>query len=448
MKQSAFKLKERTNLVKLHLNLKQTRCKDKPTQIFLAATVNKRRIRLYTRLRVEPKFWDRLRGRCHSDSNICSRDKLRLQNINTRIEAIVDSIYKTDSALAANGQSLNKNSIKNTLLEHLDNNSPATAAEEQTPVGILKHLAMNYDAQLNRNGQHGIASTRVAYMTALRRLEAFERQRQAHIVSFDEFDHKLFDEFTDFLNRQTYGRMRRHYTKNTVVNTLKVVKNMLHRAYDSQLTASNTFMRVQTALPANSSEHVYLHESDIRKIAAAKTSGQREREVRDMFVIACYTALRISDIQQLSSAVIANGRISLYQKKTKNLVEIPILKEIAALVERYKKTGFPVIDPSRANRIIRTLAERCRIDDIVCCKEQRGGHTIITNKRKYELISFHTARRSCITNLYKRGYPANYVMILSGHKSIQAFQRYVKASNSELMENFVNLLRKENALAE
>ena len=165
-----------------------------------------------------------------------------------------------------------------------------------------------------------------------------------------------------------------------------------------------------------------------------------------MFVIACYTALRISDIQQLKNAVIREGFISLYQKKTKDLVEIPILKEIASLVHHYQEVGFPVIDRTKANHIIRTLAARCNINELVCSKEQRGGETTMIRKPKYDMISFHTARRSCITNLYKRGYPANYVMTLSGHKSLQAFQRYMKASNSELMASFVNMLKKDKAI--
>lgn len=441
MKPASFQFQEAK--VKLHLNLKQTKIKDKLTQIMLATTLDRRRIRLYTRLRVEPMYWDNRSGRCRT-THICStRVANRLKYINNRIDEMMNSIDETDRKLASRGERLNRNSLKLTLMPR----RAAVVAADTKPIERLKMLAQNYDTAANKNGQQGNDSTRVAYRTALRRLESFDRQRETPIVSFDQFDREFFDEFASFLNRQTYGKQRKHYTRNTIVNTLKVVKNMLRRAYDCDMTSNNSFLKIQTALPANASEHVYLHEKDIRKIAAAQTVSIGERNVRDMFVIACYTALRISDIQQLCNAVIADGRISLYQKKTKDLVEIPILKEIASLVERYKRSGFPTIDPSRANRIIRSLAQRCGIDDIVCCKEQRGGQTIITNKRKYELISFHTARRSCITNLYKRGYPANYVMLLSGHKSIQAFQRYVRASNSEMMESFVNMLRKENAIA-
>ena len=429
--------------MKLNLNLKQTKVRDKLTQIMIATTVNRRRIRVYTRLRVEPMYWNHINARCDTERHNMNRRELqRLKNINRQIDAIVNIILETDRRLASKGEFLTRTYIRN-ILRNRNNCCTTTTAR---PVETLIKMADDYSAHINRNGEKGRSATKVTYMTALRRLERFDRQRAAPISSFDQFDREFFDEFTGFLYNRTYGKERKRYTQNTVVNTLKVVKNMLHRAYDRELTANNCFAKIQTALPANVSEHVYLRETEIRKIAAAKTDSTREREVRDMFVIACYTALRISDIRQLQDAVIGNGRILLYQKKTKDRVEIPILKEIAQLVEHYKNIGFPTIDPSRANRIVRALAERCRINEPVCCKEQRGGTTTIVNKPKYELISFHTARRSCITNLYKRGYPANYVMILSGHKSIQAFQRYVKASSSELMENFLDLLRREKAI--
>lgn len=165
-----------------------------------------------------------------------------------------------------------------------------------------------------------------------------------------------------------------------------------------------------------------------------------------MFVIACYTALRISDLQQLNRAVISRQAISLYQQKTKELVEIPILKEIAPLIEHYRATGFPVFGKSQANRIIKILAARCHIDDKINHREVRGGETQIVTHPKWKMISFHTARRSCVTNLYKRGYPVNYVMSLSGHRSIQAFQRYMRASAKELMNDFVYMLKKDKAI--
>ena len=429
------------NVVKLRFNLKQTKQADRLTQIMLSTTVNKQRIRVYTRLRVEPKYWDRKSYRCRPSGSMNLREHQRLKGINEQIDTIIRAIYETDGELAARGEYLTAAIVRQVVLDRLEN-----TRRLQDPIACLRRLAEDYEKQVNRNGQRGIGSTKVTYLTALRRLEEYNRQRMRPIQSFEEFNRTFFEAFTNHLYGRTYGKSGKRYTRNTVVNTLKVIKNLLHRAYDGELTKNDYFHKVQTILPSNTSEQVYLQEKEIRKLAAVPTENDQEREVRDMFIIACYTALRISDIQQFKNAVIRDGVISLYQTKTKDLVEIPILKEIAPLVEHYRNIGFPVINRTTANRIIRTLAARCRINEMICHKEQRGGETTITRKPKYDMISFHTARRSCITNLYKRGYPANYVMTLSGHKSIQAFQRYLKAPSREMMASFVHMLKKDKAI--
>lgn len=45
--------------LKMHFNLKQTRDAEKLTQVMLVMTLSGRRVRLYTGLRVKPRFWDK-----------------------------------------------------------------------------------------------------------------------------------------------------------------------------------------------------------------------------------------------------------------------------------------------------------------------------------------------------------------------------------------------------
>lgn len=433
---------QKTTGLMIRFNLKQVREEAKLTQIMLVTNINGRRIRVYTRLRVEPCYWDKERYRCCLPSQLNLREKLRLKRIDERLEGLVNALYEEDERMVEKGEYLSASMIQRVVRER-----QKREAMLQNPLTCLRTLVEEYDRGVNRRGKRGIVSTKGAYLTALGRLEEYNRLRKTPIRSFEDFNKRFFSDFTNYLYECTYGKGGKHYTQNTVVNTLKVVKNLLHRAYDNELTTNNYFLKVQTTLPATASEQIYLQEKEIRRLASVRTESREEEEVRNMFVIACYTALRISDLQQLNKATISQGVISLYQKKTKELVEIPILKEIAPLIEQYHQSGFPSLDRMRANRIIKVLAARCRIDEQMSRKELRGGETCITTVPKYDLISFHTARRSCVTNLYKRGYPANYVMSLSGHRSIQSFQRYMKASSRELMSDFVHLLKKEKAIA-
>lgn len=431
--------------LRLHFNLKQVRDKETLTQIMLITTINHKRIRIYTRLRVEPKYWVHEEQCCDTPKGISLRDRLRLKQINERLEQLAENLESADERAAQRGEYLSAGTIREVVRSLYHNHEPP--ASPANPLHTLRRFAEEYEQSVNRRGRRGIESTKSTYLTALSRLEDYNRCRKVPIGSFDDFDKHFFTGFTNYLYSYTYGKDEKHYTQNTIVNTLKVLKNLLHRAYDNELTSNNYFLKVQTTLPADASQQVYLRESEIRRLAEVHTESDCEREVRDAFVIACYTALRISDVQQLDKATIRQGVISLYQKKTKELVEIPILKEIAPLVEHYRQVGFPRINKHKANRIIKILAARCGINEMVSHKEQRGGEVIIIAVPKWQLVSFHTARRSCVTNLYKRGYPINYVMSLSGHRSIQAFQRYMKATSKELMADFFHLLKKEKAVA-
>lgn len=429
--------------IRIHFNLKQTRESEKLTQIMLVAHVDRRRVRMYTRMRVRPKHWSVETNRCNLTGHMTRRERMGLASINEQIERMTTLLRETDNRLAMNGEVMTETILRQVMSEVLPGER-----QEVRPLPYLRHLAEEYVKGINRKGRRGHDSSTGTYLTALGRLEEYDRGRKVPICSFDDFDKRFFTDFTNYLYGYTYGpeNARKHYTQNTIVNTLKVIKNLLHRAYDNEVTNNDYFMKVQTALAADVSDPVYLEEKEIKRLANVHTLNDTEREVRDVFVIACYTALRISDVRRLNEAVIHDGVISMYQAKTQERVEIPILKEIAPLIEHYSQNGFPVVNKATANRIIKTLAKRCHIDTPVSYKECRGGISSVRTLPKWAMVSFHTARRSCVTNLYRRGYPVNYVMTLSGHRSMQAFQRYMRASSKEVMNNFVHLLKKDKAL--
>lgn len=187
---------------------------------------------------------------------------------------------------------------------------------------------------------------------------------------------------------------------------------------------------------------IYLTERELGRLKTVKTLNRSEGQIRDMFLIASYTALRISDINRLNSATFSSDTITIQQQKTKNNVYVPILKEIAELIGKYRQESFPILNVSSANSCIKELARRAGIDNMVMIPEIRGGVKTFKKMPKYTQISFHTARRSCITNLYRRGYNANYLMSLSGHKSIASFQRYIKSDAGEMSQEFIKELRK------
>lgn len=429
--------------MKVNFNLKQTSDAGRLTQLMMVMTVQKRRIRVYTRIRVMPSEWDKRNRRCILLSHLPLRRIQELQLYNQRIEWMEEQVFRLDYERAVKGFSLTQEDVRGVVRE-----SPKAQAERCSPLSYLSLLVDSYANEINHRGTKGSTGSQTTYRVALKRLENFCREKNFRLTSFDDFDRLFFTEFTQYLYSHSFARggKQMQYSAITVINTLKVVKNLLHRAYDNEMTDNIYYNKVHTHTHCTVTEKIYLQEEEIERLRLTETTATLERQVRDLFVIACYTALRISDLNQLGNAVISDKMITLYQVKTRERVQIPILKEISGLIGYYREKGFPRLTENKANATIRKLAERAGLLQMVSCRENRGGVVSVVQERKCDLISFHTARRSCITNLFRRGYPVNYIMTLSGHRSLQALQRYIRASHEDMAQAFMNLLESDDAL--
>lgn len=429
--------------MKVNFNLKQTADAERLTQLMMVMTVQKRRIRVYTRIRVLPSEWDKRSRRCILLSHLPLRRMQELQLYNQRLEWMEEQVFRLDYERAVKGFYLTQEDVRGVVKE-----SPKAQTVRFSPLSYLSLLVDSYANEINHRGTRGSAGSQTTYRVALKRLENFCREKNFRLTSFDDFDRLFFSEFTHYLynHRFVRGGKQMQYSAITVINTLKVVKNLLHRAYDNEMTDNIYYNKVHTHTHCTVTEKIYLQEGEIERIRQTEVKTALERQVRDLFVIACFTALRISDLNQLGKAVISDKMITLYQVKTREKVQIPILKEINGLIAHYRLKGFPKVTEHKANAIIKQLAERAGVVQMVSCRENRGGVVSVIQERKCDLISFHTARRSCITNLFRRGYPVNYIMTLSGHRSLQALQRYIRASHEDMAQAFMNLLESDDAL--
>ena len=61
-----------------------------------------------------------------------------------------------------------------------------------------------------------------------------------------------------------------------------MIKNLLHRAYDLEATTNNYFLKVQTALPSDVSQQVYLDEREVRRLGEVRVDSDEERELQEV----------------------------------------------------------------------------------------------------------------------------------------------------------------------
>lgn len=178
---------------------------------------------------------------------------------------------------------------------------------------------------------------------------------------------------------------------------------------------------------------IYLTENELAKIYQLNLSDDKElEEVRDIFIVGCYTRLRYSDLSTLNNEHIdlVNGNINIKQRKVHKAVVIPIIDYVPNILKKYNY-DLPKVSSYKFNEHVKELGEKIKLNQKIEIVRKKGNARVTDIRKKYELMSSHTCRRSFCTNMYLSGFPAEELMKISGHKSPAAFMRYIKVDNQQ-----------------
>jgi integrase len=214
---------------------------------------------------------------------------------------------------------------------------------------------------------------------------------------------------------------------NSAGKNIRNFKTFMEWAWDKKLHLNRDFDKMPT--PVEEVDAVYCNEEQLKVIAALKLSGTEE-VVRDRFIIGCYTGLRISDLSQLSETNLREGQIAIENQKTKIKVIINLHPLVKQVLDKWGGLPDAVADQT-FNRIIKEVIKKAGYDGPVEVKTSKGG---VKNKERHPfhtLVSSHTCRRSCATNMYLAGVPVQDIMKVTGHKSEKSFFMYVKVTLQE-----------------
>ena len=269
--------------------------------------------------------------------------------------------------------------------------------------------------------------------------------------SWDDINQSLINKYMSFLEQEGYS-------KSTADRYIKCFKTLIGIAQRDDL--HNNHKAKDMFRHAAVKEHekttaIYLTKEELEGLYNMELVGL-EKEVRDAFLIGCYTGQRYSDFSQLNPSCFdtifdGNKVIRKVQTKTKTAVVIPILdNRLKTILEKYNYK-VPEIADQVMNRCIKRIGEKLSYtitslgQDVITIltKQERiaeenkrkifrrddNGNVI---KYKWELIATHTGRRTCATNMYlSKKYDIREMMLVTGHKKVETFMAYIKLSLDE-----------------
>ena len=420
MPNATFVLKEPTSLV--------------PTLIYLFFRFNNQKLKYSTSQKITPKFWNQEKQRAKE-----TRSFPTYASVNNSLDNLSRIVKDAHNDLINSKRTPTPYKLKDALDRSLYKED---YGQKTTFLKFVDELIINSNRKPNSIKQ---------WKQTLNKLIEFKKVTQTE-VDFDTINMEFYNKFIQYLHKKGYTKVtqkkgeekiitRKNYAKNTIGGFIKSIKIFMNEAVDRNFTKNLEYRNRNFKVIEEQVDKIYLSQDEILSIYSLELANDiRLEKVRDLFIIACYTGLRFSDLIQVKPDNIINegSQIRVRTEKTSELVVIPLHKFVKEIIIKYKGSLPPVISNQKMNKYIKELGEIAGIDETVSVAITRGGKTENDSFQKFDLITTHTARRSFATNAYLMDIPSISIMKITGHTTERSFMKYIRITQEENANKLTN----------
>ncbi len=304
--------------------------------------------------------------------------------------------------------------------------------------GYIQYFIDNSHTRTNiKTGNPVCYKMRREYQVTFNYLKEYAKEHGE--PDFIDIDLEFYDQFVDFLRKKGLSI-------NTIGKKIQTLKIFLNSATEQGINHYQKYKSKNFVAISEESDNIYLTKEELKKFYEHDFTALPHLErVRDKFIVASWTGLRYSDLQQVTPDKIKdNGTfIELKQKKTGKKVFIPVHPMVMAILNKYNGSLPKTISNQKYNEYLKDAAKLAGIDEVFIKTASHNGMKHEKKYLKYELISSHTARRSFCTNAYEDNIPTLAIMAISGHKTETAFLKYIKTDAKKHAEKVLLVWRKK-----
>lgn len=305
------------------------------------------------------------------------------------------------------------------------------------------------------NFAHSTAKSLKESMTVWKTFQSETHRR----YDFNDIDMTLYFKYTEWMKA-------RNYAINTYGKHIKNLKSILRCAESEGFNQNQKFKDKRFKGTRVEVDSIYLTKEDLDKFRAVdlKEMSQGYQIARDIFLVGCWTAQRISDYNNISKDDIQSytkrtivdvpdpenpGQtkpeiqtrevmyINIRQHKTGAKVAVPCSTELKNILERYNYQ-MPHLADQVINRYIKDIGKMAGLDEIVEMVETKGGNKETVKYQKWQLIHSHTARRTGATLMYLAGMDVYDIMKITGHSTPIMLKKYIKADQLEVVDKIID----------
>lgn len=260
------------------------------------------------------------------------------------------------------------------------------------------------------------------YTNIKNHLEGFEKEKKFKLT-FSKINDRFYPEFTDYCYT-TLGHNTNTFSRN--VGLFKTFmfwakkKNYTYNTLFTEFKKPERIITKEVALTLEQVQAIFEHQ-------AANKSLER---VKDVFVFQCLTGLRYGELKLISERNVENDTLCLKEEKdvSKDEREIPLFTISKYILKKYDYQ-LPLLSNQKQNEFIKEVVSAVGYtNEVEYTRTQNNEQTTIV-KPFFKRISTHTARRSFITIMKKKGIADKTIMSMTGHRDVKTFNTYYKVDN-------------------
>lgn len=421
--------------VKFKFNLKEPQKEE--SLLLLLLRWDNQKIKVSTKKRVVVAAWDNKKQLCITSKEAFSprvnRQSKLVNSYLEKLSGVINEFYDEYYGTIMSAEQI-KRSVHKLIDDILCEDKEKKERLKMSPIKFFEEYVEKKRIDPH-TGRYIGEKTKIHQRTVIHRLRSFLEDN--HLP--DDFSVFASNKFDKQYTEWCYSVKK--YKQNTIYATYGVLKPLLNAAQEEGFEVGDNYKHLKGKCV--DVDAIYLTEDEIEKIykldiPKLKDEGEIDRKstiekTRDLFIIACWTGLRRSDINRLEKATfnLKDKRITITAEKTKRAVTIPMHPMVMAIWKKYNGRFPHLGDKGKDNNHLRECARHAGLDEDVRIVENRAGKVNTLIFKKYQLVGMHTGRRSFATNMYKRRFPTIAIMRLTGHTTESNFLKYIRVTPEE-----------------
>ena len=369
--------------------------------------------------------WDKTKGcvrECYKEAGTVNLiiDSLRFRMMDCARQLMICGIEPTMEAVRArfHGAALTPSPVI----------SPVQATEATVvPLAVSKPAQPTFEKMLARyhaDSLHVTEGTKKQRLAFVQNIKGFSKAKR-WTLTFEGMDAPFYEALA---KHELYTKGSFNGFFGSVVKRLKAFLKWCEEEHHIAVNPAYKKFKVYT----EDKEVVHLSPAEVEQLYTHPWKGAVRKYV-DLFVYACETGYRWSDIVRSKELRLEDGLLVLRTQKNRGWTRIPATPNAIAILQRYD-WDLNLVPEQKVNAAIKKCCLEMGLDSPITVYRHKLAEAIPFTKARHELISLHSGRRTFISNCFARGFAETEIMAMIGSTDAATLRRYIKVDGDVLKQ--------------